>query len=652
MSDLSTLRLQQLSSLGIAVNPQWTVGTLRPEDLYALVLDCARRIAQPPPKSSENNARQVYDAAMAAWAAEAPGGDFATNIAAARRELKVAPAKLPAGTKERFDACSSLAQTVLREAFGCTSDALDYSAFMYPTEEKSGELLSFMAQRLGEHGDRLRAAEANVAAEATAAHAAAQAAAGDARSVNGRVRQALLFLRPGAMPLPGAGAFARPEETLGFRVAPGTSMSEALAALHARREGAGDAFPSILAANALARLKSVRFTASGHADEAADLVQPVQDSNDAAAANGAAAFDAYGSLADVQPRRAADRHRAAAAAREELANKEASLAQMASDVAATQRARESEQESLKDRLASVKAAAGEFKGQIKAAKAAITACEAKMAEIDAARVAFEAAREAQLAELQREADWIAAVAEGRGDTVLEELRGAVAAAQDERTGAKADLDQRSAKLLAKRAEIEARIEAVGQSSQQVISEIHAACRVLKREMKAKALEVEALERDVGAAPRSAGERAHLARAIYEVTVRRHMKQQLEIDAIVRDITSGEHRISAVQRSVAEQYKVLESEMFAAAKANAQLREIFGPLVSIRGEYVKLIGNIQQRGKLRKEAHDVESRLGQIRRACEGLDATAIAGDLQMAQDACASMEEQLAALGADASADI
>ena len=633
-SEVESFRLSQLANFGIVVNPQWTLASLQPEDIYVIAVEAVARILEPA-ASSAADAKQLNNAALLSWIRDNRQDDAATVARQAAGELRALPRKLPSAAKERFAACSGLA--LLARGVAGVPDHLDYSALMYPAEKASRELVAALVERLADHQDRLRA-EAHAAANAAAAHQLATVSTDSVAAGFAGLRS-----RPVA-------AFQRPSARRFVR-----ASAKAITTVRKADQVAATA----LHHNALRRLAGTRLHGGAAASGSAPSWVPRQRSTQQRPATAAAtATDAdvlHGALADAAPQQAAAAEREAAEVQARLRSAEANVAAMKMSVEDAARAREEADADVSTRLRELRAGIKLSKARVKAAKAEMEALEAEFLELDASEADDESAWEAAIAAVAARREVLDGVATG-GAGFVASLAERLAELQAEHGDLLRDVESRLAKLRKKQQAAHDKIAALGPSKKEQLALLQTQCKALTRECRQKQEESESLAAELErsrARSKIKLDRGVLSKMIYDVTVRRHAKQEEHIRTIVNEIGISNRRIADLSAAIALRYGKIESDMYAEAKTDAGIRDLFLPLVGLRGEYVALVKRIEERGRARKETHDVESRLNKLMRFSDSAMLSSAERDLQLVRESIAATQAEIDAYAANAqSADI
>lgn len=648
-ADVENFRLSQLGDFGIVVNPQWTVPTLQAEDLYLISLDAILKLINPATAKKKNasKAEAAEQTAVLNWISENSANHSAETVYnQAVSDIQSLPKKLPTDSKERFDACSTLSQ-LLKSIVG-VPDHLDYSVFMYPNEKKNRDLVSALLERLGDHQDRVRAQTQQGSSSKSAASSSSAAAVSGGQELS---IASIFASRAKSGPVVETEAFAAPVPRRVIK----TARNKAMTSL----KKSDLVVSTSLHENSLRRFKAMKMSCgAGHNNNQRDAPEWVvtylksigkfSENNGKKGAAGAksAADLMYGSLADVAPQQAAAQEREAAELQARLRNQQADVEKMKLSVEDAQKARELEDEDLSEKLKSLKSGIKHFKNRIKSAKGEMEDLEKEFVNLENTEADDLARLEQQIADVAARRAIIDGVDKGAEEFVAS-LQAQLDEVEAEHTELLNDIESKLNKQRKKQRSLRDKIASMGPTKQEQLIVLQADCKKLLAECRTKLDEFESLEAELERSRSKTKimlDRDVLSKMVYEVTVRRHAKQEEQIQELVNEIGLSDRRIDDLSTAISKRYGEIESEMYATAKTDAAIRDLFPPLVGLRGEYVTLVKRIGELGVVRKETHDFESRLNKLMRFSDSSMLASAENDLRLVNESVKSVQKELSKL--------
>jgi hypothetical protein len=624
----SELLFGQLRTAGIVVDPRWEVDTMTPDSLFTIGYDCAKVVLAPP-----DARRAIVDALRADH-----------DAAAELKAFTALPAKLPKSTRDRLSTAQQLC-VLLEQALGCAD--VEYNALLYPEPARTKALLQELAQRVGEHAERVAAA----LAEAEDAAAAAQddddddlggGAVGGAQriSVQQRVKRSLGQLRKQVSATEaGRGGVRRPDAGAHLDAATGEKsllplraatlhdpavFGDAKATLVAQLPAQHTSLASLLEYSAAARVGTKSFeadrrrrltaSASNKATRfAKKAAVPTVTDAELAKANAVehamtsrdngrgAAF--FGTAEDLDPTLAEARRAEAEAAAAAEAAASAEVAELQGAVEAKREKRTVDEREVYEQLKAAKTRVSDTKAIIKAEKARVKDAQAAIEAAEAKRELQAADWEARRADAEMRQQLILQAAD---PATLESLDEQIAAANEKREAIAHEFEAKLAKVVRKHAKLRAAADQQAEESQSaVVADLRAVCKALKKTLRAERAEAQALEREWERAPKGI-DRSKFARVVTDMSTSLR-KQQVQIDDTVRQIHEQQGTIDGTQEKVRATYSGVEESVYEQAKREQFAKEAYPRIIALREAYVSLVDTITNRGKTRREQHVLDAR---------------------------------------------
>jgi hypothetical protein len=332
---------------------------------------------------------------------------------------------------------------------------------------------------------------------------------------------------------------------------------------------------------------------------------------------------------------------------------EAAIEESESDHQASRAKRQEEEMSVKDQLHQAKQELRKKKALLQELSSTLEAAQSQVADIKAQLSEEEAAALARWEAAQARQDLLSLMDDPEGSEAIIQLR--ITELKEQRRQVRDAANAKLQKVEKKREQLLEENDDEGEGREDQLADVRQKIKDAKLKAKQRGREVKSLQVDYERCPKDI-DRSGFLRLIFDMTANIR-KQQQQLEGVKRDMAETNTAIAALEEKTAVIFKSIEERVYSSAStagaappskgatepADDFSRQAYRNLVELQDSYSSLIQAIRSRGVAAQELHELDEKVGKLKRVVGTYNTEQMQQDLEAVEADNLRLEDEISA---------